>query len=80
MRRLVLIKVRLRCLPVVQMAEPPKQKCDLSREEAETKLKAAYTDFCPLCKELGVDVRIGFHKSRDVPPGQFQLSTYTCVG
>lgn len=42
----------------------PAQKCDLSREEAEEKLGAKYTDFCPLCKDLGANVKVGFHKSR----------------
>ena len=59
------------------MAEPPKQKCDLSREELKDDGKKL-GDFCPLCKKLGVEVEIGFHKSRDAPPGQSCLTVDSC--
>jgi len=45
----------------------PVQKCDLSREEAKEELGVAYTDFCPACKDLGVDVKVMFHKARVAP-------------
>ena len=46
----------------------PKQKCDLSREEAEEKLGVRYVDLCPLCQDLGADVKVGFHKSKAAAP------------
>jgi hypothetical protein len=47
-----------------QMSSPA-QKCDLSREELKDDGKKL-EDLCPVCKDLGADVKVGFHKARAV--------------
>jgi hypothetical protein len=51
------------------MAEPPKQKCNAYQEDLLKKRDP--DDICPLCKKLGLEVEVGFHKSRDAPPGEY---------
>lgn len=50
------------------MAEPPQQKCNAYQEDLLKKRDP--DDFCPLCNKLGVEVEIGFHKSREARTGQ----------
>jgi hypothetical protein len=55
----------------------PAQKCDLSREEAKDELNVKYSDFCPLCKKLGAEVEVGFHKSRAAAPAAAAAGPWT---
>jgi hypothetical protein len=59
----------LRCVPSMQMAERPKQQCDLSREELKDD-KLGLRELCPFCKDRQADVMVGDHKSRDALSGQ----------